>query len=206
MPGRNIYKRYSPNAFYHVYNRGVNREKIFKDSQDYTMFLFFLKRYFGSTVDQNSIGEDYPNFFGQIELQAFCLMPNHFHLLIFQRDVEAMKQTLKCVTIAYAMYFNKRYDRVGPICQQRYRAALIDSEEYLLTISGYIHLNPDDYLSWQWTSLPYYLGDYKADWLLPNKILELFEGTDYYKYLIDIRRHKKELLAVEQRLAHYSLV
>lgn len=206
MPGRNIYKQYAEDAYYHVYNRGVDRKLIFKDSQDYTIFLYLLKRYLGYEVQRNSVGLEYPNFYGQLELLAFCLMPNHYHLLVYQQHIEALKSVMQCVGVAYAMYFNKRYNRVGPIWQQRYRAVQIDSDEYLLTISSYIHLNPDNYLNWQWTSLPYYLGDYKADWILPDKILDLFTGTDYLNFLRENKKHSENIKNIEQQLAHYSLV
>lgn len=206
MPGRNIIKKYAEDTYYHAYNRGVNRERIFRDDQDYAVFLHFVKRYLGKEAITSPRGSDYPNFYNQIELQAFCLMPNHFHFLVYQHNLVAMKEAMKCISIAYSMYFNKRYDRVGPICQQRYRAAQIDSDEYLLTISGYIHLNPKEYKHWQWTSLPYYTGDFQTDWVLPGKILALFDGTNYLDYLRDARQHKSRLDAIEHRLAHYNML
>lgn len=205
MPGRNVIKLYESDSYYHVYNRGVDRKLIFKDSQDYTIFLYLLKRYLGKEVQKNSFGVAYPNYFGEAELLSYCLMPNHFHLLIFQTYPRSIEMVMKSVGISYGMYFNKRYSRVGPVWQNRYRASKIDSVEYLLNITAYIHLNPDNYLRWQWSSLPYYLGDYKADWIIPERILALFTGTDYLNYLKEIYKQKQSIKNIEQHLANANL-
>jgi putative transposase len=201
MPGRNIYKDYVAESYYHVYNKGIDNQIIFKDSSDYAVFLSLLKRYLGNESAKNSVGVEYANFADQVEVLAFCLMPNHFHLLIYQSSAEGMKLLLKSVSVAYGMYFNKKYKRRGPVFQQRYRAVMIDKDDYLLHISRYIHINPDNYLVWEWSSLPYYLGKFNADWLRPKKILELFEGDNYSEFIKDYEKRRDELKSLKTILA-----
>src|SRR3990172_5909254 len=140
MPGINIYKDYVPESYYHVYNRGIDRQVIFRDSSDFPVFLNLLKRYLDKDSSKNSVGVTYPTYRGEIELLAFCLMPSHFHMLIYQHNSDAMKLLLKSVGVSYSMYFNKKYNRLGPLFQHRYLASRISSDAYLLHITRYIHL------------------------------------------------------------------
>ena len=180
MPSRNVIKDYVEDSYYHVYNRGVRKQPIFLDDQDYGVFLGLLKRYLSQSTPKQLNHSNYPSYRGQVELLTYCLMPNHFHLLIYQKDKNGMKQLLKSVSVSYSMYFNKRYKHVGALFQQRYRAVRIVSDPQLLHISRYIHLNPDDYRSWEWSSVGYYLGKKHADWVNPRRILELYGSVDKY--------------------------
>jgi putative transposase len=112
-----------------------------------------------------------------------------------------MKLLLKSLGVAYGMYFNGKYKRRGPVFQQRYRASRIEEDDYLLHISRYIHLNPEKYKVWKWSSLPYYLGKFNADWIKPEKILELFQGDDYSKFIENYTAHQKELKSLKRLLA-----
>jgi putative transposase len=191
MPGRNIYKDYAEDSFYHVYNRGVDKQIIFKDDQDYTVFLSLIKRYLNSDAKKSINGLIYPNYSNVIELQAFCLMPNHFHLFIYQHDSDAMKKFMTSITVSYSMYFNKRYKRVGPVFQQRYRAVLIDVDTQFLHISRYIHLNPINYQDYEWSSYGYYLGQKHANWLKPDRVLNMFDG-DYEQFVKEYSNSDEE--------------
>ena len=182
MPGRNIYKDYFCDSFYHAYNRGVNKEPLFYDDRDYSVFLNLLKRYLSPISDKKGNGVKYLCLSGRVELLSFCLMPNHFHLFIYQHDAAAMRLLLTHVSIAYSMYFNKRYKRIGPIFQQRYRAIRITDDSHLLHISRYIHLNPSNYKLWKWSSLPYYLNSLRSEWVRPDRILGMFNG-DYRQFV-----------------------
>lgn len=92
-------------------------------------------------------------------------------------------------------YFNEKYKRVGPLFQDRYKASHIFNESYLVHISRYIHLNPPDWRHWSFSSLPYYLGDAYADWVLPqrskelvNNYLEFVQDYEDYKATLDIAK------------------
>lgn len=202
MPSRNLEKVYAEEAYYHIYNRGVNRRTIFKDETDYTVFLNLLKRYLGAEPVKDKQGREYPWYHNDIELLAFCLMPNHYHLLVFQRDLNAITKLLRGVCTAYTMYFNKKYKRIGHLFQARFKATMILNDAYLQHISRYIHLNPEDYLNWQFSSLPYYLGKRSAAWINATPILDIFENSSYLNFLKDRESHRQMLKELEAQLAN----
>lgn len=84
-------------------------------------------------------------------------MPNHFHLLIYIHQEEAATKFLRAVCGAYTIFYNKKYNRVGPLFQGTYKASLIDRDDYLLYITRYIHRNPTDYKEWKYSSTHVYL-------------------------------------------------
>ena len=184
MPSRNSVKQYTEDSYYHVYNRGVEKRQIFLDDQDYVVFLNLLKRHLSREETTNKRGERYETFAGRVELLAFCLMPNHFHLLFYlNNDPASIALLMKRVSGSYTSYFNKKYSRVGHLFQGVYKAVHIDSDPYLLHISRYIHRNPKDFMNWKYSSLPYYLQGWKADWVVPDKIYQLYEWGTYEVFL-----------------------
>ncbi len=193
MPSKNSRKIYASETYYHVYNRGVEKRVIFLNDTDYSVFLNLFKRHLSVSPKKDVRGRRYQHLRGQVDLLAYCLMPNHFHMLVYVSDnPECLPKLIKMVLNAYVDYFNRKYQRVGPLFQGRYKASIIDSDEYLLHISRYIHTNPENYLDWKPSSLKYYLGTQKADWLHPNRILSLFESrTDYLRFLTDYPSKKK---------------
>jgi putative transposase len=114
MPARNAIKEYIPDTYYHIYNRGVEKRKIFLDEQDYGVFLSYLKNLLSVPKTKNrSILDN--NFSSEVTLLSYCLMSNHFHLLIKQKDAQAIGRMIKALCTRYSMYFNKKYDRVGKL-------------------------------------------------------------------------------------------
>lgn len=202
MPSPNLEKIYLEQSFYHIYNRGVNKQPVFIDAKDYSVFLNLLKRYLDSEPAKDKSGREYDWLHKKLELVAFCLMPTHFHLFIFQYTPEAMTRLLRGVSTSYTGYFNKRHKRTGPLFTDRFRASMINNDAYLIHISRYIHLNPGKYRSHEWSSLPYYLGKKRADWVRPRRILELFDDKkDYSDFLKDYEEHKKMLDDLKSQLA-----
>jgi putative transposase len=201
MPSRNSRKLYAPNAYYHAYNRGLNKQTIFADSTDYAVFLNLLKRYLGENQQHDKSGRPYPWLHDDPKLLAFCLMPNHYHLLMYQKGVDAMTKLIHGISTSYTMYFNKKYLRRGPLFEQRFKAVMISDDSYLEHISRYIHLNPEDYKQWEYSSLPYYLGSRKASWIQPQPILDLFEGENYLQFLADYKDYRKMLKVIAHELA-----
>jgi putative transposase len=205
MPARNLIREYAPDSYYHIYNRGVEKRKIFLDKQDYATFLSILRRHLDPKPQEDRYGRKFENYSDELELLAFCLMPNHFHLLMYQhQDSEAFSKFLWRVGTAYTIYFNKKYKRVGHLFQGSFKAKRIDDDAYLQHISRYIHLNPKEYTSYEWSSLPYYSGNSQAGWIKPEKILELFKDTgDYLKFVKDYRGYKATLDEIKDSLANY---
>jgi putative transposase len=204
MPGRNLVKTYVEDAYYHVYNRGVNKEVVFHDTDDYAVFLNLLKRYLDEKPSKDNKGREYPWLGARIELLSFCLMPNHYHLLIFQHDRTAMTELIRAVSTSFGMYYNKKYKRVGPVFQSRFKASLIDSQAYLDHVSRYIHLNPgkERYQDWAPSSYQFYKNN-APGWVKSDHILEMFPSAqDYLEFIADYEAMHDELEVIKHELAN----
>ena len=207
MPSRNLVRDFAPDTYYHVYNRGVEKRTIFLDEQEYTVFLGLLKKYLtGHNHNPNNRHKrSSTDLSAHASLLAYCLMPNHFHLLLYQKSEQGVTQLLRRVSTGYAMYFNQRYKRVGGLFQSRFKASAINADSYLHHISRYIHMNPKDYKTWPYSSFRYYDGTGKsATWLNTAPILELFENdpNQYQTFLEDYLDTKKELDELKWQIAN----
>jgi len=185
MPAKYKVKSFEQNGVYHIFNRGVDKRNIFLDDKDYKVFLYILKMYLLSEEDaqkgSNPFLEDSTlqkgRFHGEVELLAFCLMPNHFHLLLRQTGNEGISEFMRGLLTNYVMYFNKRHARVGSLFQGTYKAAPVTTDEQLLHVSRYIHLNPKDLSikasAYDYSSLYDYLGKRETNWLMTDFILNM---------------------------------
>jgi len=111
MPARN--QVFIPNGYYHVYNRGHNKQPIFLHYKDYQRYLTRLKEYL----------KKHP-----VTLLSYCLMPNHIHLLLRQNGDESIDRFIHRLHTAYTKYFNIKYERLGAVFQSRFKAKLIESD------------------------------------------------------------------------------
>src|SRR5690606_11995087 len=117
-------------------------QKIFTDSEDRRTFLNLFRRHLLEDISADT--EHYAKY--DAEIVAYCLMGNHFHLLLWQNsDDEAISALMHSVSIAYSMYFNRRHKRQGHVFQSAFKASHISNESYLAHITRYIHLNPERY-------------------------------------------------------------
>jgi len=151
---------FAAGEFYHVYNRGLAKQKIYMVDRDYERF-------------KESLAELLPKT--NLELHAYCLMPNHFHLMIRQCGDIVLTELMNRLLGSYAQYFNKKYDRRGNLFEGRFKVKRIDSDEYALQVSKYIHRNPGEaglvkrLLEYPWSSYRSYLSD----------VCEPFVTTDF---------------------------
>jgi putative transposase len=206
MPARNVVKIYLENGYYHLYNRGVEKRVIFIDHQDEAVFLSYMKEYLlpKNTIKLSDIANNSAstpteksdalkalrlnNFAENIDLLAYCLMPNHWHLLIKQKHERAIEQFMRSLCTRYVQYFNRRHGkRVGNLFQETYKAVLVSTEEQLLHLSRYIHRNPfQKGLSLKESTQPSsylnYMKIISQDWVKPREILEYFSRTGKNSY------------------------
>jgi len=154
-----------PNALYHVTARGDRREDIYEDDEDRKLFLETL----GEVIDQ----------FNWV-CHAWCLMDNHYHLLIQTPDGNLSKG-MRQLNGVYTQASNRRHKRVGHLFQGRFKAILVDSDAYLLELSRYVVLNPVRARitrkpeSWPWSSYRASVGlELAPDWLAVDGLLALF--------------------------------
>lgn len=205
MPAKNRIKEYSANSYYHLYNRGVEKRPIFLDEQDLNVFNSYLETYLlpkdldhlsDLLANGNPKEKDVArkllhlnNFADEINLLAYCLMPNHFHFLIYQTTSDAIDKFSNSLFTRYSMYFNRKYKRVGRLFQDLYKAVSVRSEEQLLWLSRYIHRNPLDLLQgtalqdYKHSSYPEYLKIRKKGWIRADKILSYFKSE--YKIFVE---------------------
>ncbi len=199
MPQKNSRKQYGSGGHYHIYNRGVEKRLIFQDEVDYKTFISYMKQYLsppnlkglalkddtGSTISPSHIPN---NYFGDIKLLAYCLMPNHFHLLVSQNSDRGIAKFMQSLIQKYVMYFNKKYVRVGTLFQGRYKTVLITNEYQFTYITKYIHRNqlailpsgpgPEGLLAYKYSSYGNYLGLFKQSWVKTEDILSYFSKTN----------------------------
>lgn len=202
MPSRNILKIDVPDSYYHVYARGRGRQAIYHDDEDYRVFLNLFKRHLSveETIDQYKM--PYVHLRENVELLCYCLMTNHFHLLLYQVDEGAMSRLMRGVIISYTRYYNKKYDSSGSLFESTYKASRISHDEYLLHISRYIHLNPAKWRSYSYSSLPFYLRGGQPEWLQLERIIELFPTRQrYMEFVEDYEGYKAMIDTVKQELA-----
>jgi putative transposase len=207
MPSKNIVKEYQPDSFYHVYNRGVNKQNIFTEDTDYQVFLNLLKRHLSAKNSTDRYGRTYKNFSKELELLAFCLQKNHLHLFFYQLTDRSLSNLMQRVMTAYSVYFNKKYHRLGHLFQDRFKASLIDNDAYLWHISRYIHLNPldmgKDFEDYPYSSYPYYVSAQTSDWIHPERILALHQDhqSNYDEFCHDYEGYKETLDEIKLELA-----
>jgi putative transposase len=127
MPCKYAVKSYKKDSYYHIFNRGVEKRNVFLCNNDYNKFLKSLKE---SSAKSKT------------DILCYCLMPNHFHLLVFQKDERGIEKLMRSLATKYVMYFNIKYGRVGSLFQGSYKARCIINEQDLLYVSAYIHNNP----------------------------------------------------------------
>jgi putative transposase len=206
MPSRNVIKIDVEQSYYHVYARGHGRQQIFKDDEDYRVFLNLLKRHLSIDGVTDKYGKPYAHLRGQIELLCYCLMENHFHLLLYQQEKGAMSKLMRGIMTSYSRYFNKKYDSSGSLFESRYKASRIASDAYLVHISRYIHLNPDDWRAYPYSSVSAYFGIGQPEWLQQDKVIDLFESLPVYAdFLDDSNDYEESLDDIKYELANNIL-
>ncbi|MEK7585546.1 MAG: transposase [Patescibacteria group bacterium] len=146
---------FSIDEHYHVYNRGVDKRLIFNNNQDYERFTTLL--FVANGTEPVNLRESINKPWSEInrgeafvDIGAWCLMPNHFHLLLREKTEKGISRFLAKLLTAYSMYFNVRYQRTGRLFEGNFRATHADKDEYLKYLFSYIHLNPVKLVEPEW--------------------------------------------------------
>lgn len=201
MPSKNIIKEQAPESYYHIYARGNNKQIIFIDDTDYRYFLALLERYLSKETAISKAGMIYPNFINRVELLSYCLMANHFHLLIYQFEMFDMEKFMRSLMTSYSRYLNLKYKRTGSVFESRYKAVRINQDSHLQHITRYIHLNPDMWETYKYSSLKYYKEGNEPSWLKNTKILELFTSrANYMDFITDYKEMHDVLKNIKREI------
>jgi REP element-mobilizing transposase RayT len=173
----------------------VNRQSIFFDRQNYLFFLTRIREYLLGEKKSSKV-------FKTLELSnrepshrpviiiAYCLMPNHFHLLL-RPCLDDLSHRMQLFGISYTKAINARYSRVGPLFQGKFQAVRVDTDEYLLHLSRYIHLNPvvaglvKRPEEWEFSSYRDYLGLRRGTLPDPDSVLAHFPTPAAYQQFVD---------------------
>jgi putative transposase len=170
-----------PGQYYHIYNRGINGEPLFRQERNYRHFLKLWAKYI------EPVAETY----------VYCLLNNHFHFLVRTREIETgpmveigpvlhISRQFNNLFIAYAKAFNKAYDRTGGLFESPFKRRWVDNDRYFTALVAYIHRNPqkhgfvDDFRDWPYSSYQAVLST-QATHIQRAAVLDLFEGPAGFK-------------------------
>ena len=189
--------------YYHFYNRGVEKRKIFQDKQDYERFAFLL--YICNTtksIKLRDLGRQFDRGEIIVDIGAYCLMPNHFHILIKEKQENGASTYMRKVMTAYSMYFNKKYKRSGTLFEGAFKSSHCGGDSYLKYLYSYIHLNPAKIIDKNWKTssgaqrgkLLEFVTNYKYSSLREylNKPY-IINPKPFPKYFTNANDHKREL-------------
>ncbi len=210
----------APGEYYHLFNRGNNKQQIFLDEKDKARFLFLIL-YFQSpeilynigryvsrfvrhrafNIDKSMIAEIIKN--RSVELVNFALMPNHFHLTIKEGIEGGISQYMQRVLTAYTKYFNTKYNKSGHLFQGPYKIVHVEDDRQLLHLSAYIHRNPREMKEWKQKDHVYTWSSYQdytvtnrwGPLLLPDIVLDQFANK--VEYLGFVKSSTAKLLDTE---------
>lgn len=194
--------------YYHIFNRGVEHRLVFTDSREYKRALIALRFYqhdrppvklsrylkFSSDIKAVFTANQEAKTSKLVEIICFCLMPNHFHLLLRQVLDDGISEFIRRFEDSYTRYFNTKNNRDGPLLRGPFKAVRIATDEQLLHVSRYIHLNPyssfvvkglDELLDYHWSSLIEYLETQGGFGLCrKNIVLDFFKTREKYKKFV----------------------
>ncbi len=150
---------FAPGEYYHIYNRGNSKQKIFFNNKDHQRFIDLLyavnsedKFNFSDSIKGISVYERKAEK-RLVAIGAYCLMPNHFHILITPLSEDGISKFMQKLSTAYAMYFNRKYKRIGSIFEGKFKAEHLNNDIYLKYIFSYIHLNPIKLIQKDWKEI-----------------------------------------------------
>jgi len=201
---------FSVGEYYHIYNRGTEKRNIFLDKADYLRFIVLL--YISNNTDvvhiSNLINQggalmkilDMDKKDSVVDIGAYCLMPNHFHILIKEKTKNGISKFMGKLSTGYSMYFNKRYDRSGKLFQGVFKSTHADNDEYLKYLFAYIHLNPVKLIEPEWKE-----GGIK-DKNTANSFLKGYSYSSYFDYSNTGNRSETKIINKNAFPGYFSTV
>ena len=198
--------------YYHIYNRGVEKRPIFEGNWDQTRLMKTIQYYqLSGPKPRLSIFLKYKTFKPDpgkkiVEIISYCLMPNHFHFLIKQTKDGGITEFVSKLSNSYTKFYNTKYHRVGPLLQGEFKSVLVETDEQLIHLSRYIHLNPvaslivKDLNQYKWSSYHEYVEN-KNGICSKEEIMNFFKTPqDYQKFVLDQADYAKELEKIKHQL------
>lgn len=187
----------APQEYYHVFNRSNQKQTIFHDKQDHERFLLVMLltqytqpvRNISRLSVQSLTLHKYARSEKLVDIIAFCIMPNHFHLLLFNKTEAGVSKYMQRLLTSYSKYYNQKYGSSGHLFQGRYGRTHISDDTQLLHTSAYIHRNPRELDEWRsdvyhypWSSAQDYISNNRWDELMTRDIIiNHFQNSQEYQ-------------------------
>jgi putative transposase len=195
---------FAPGEFYHIYNRGTEKRKIFLNHRDYERFLTLLYLANGEhPVDVKRQGSALSELLTRdrgkklVDICAYCLMPNHFHLIIKEVEDGGISKFMQKLITGYTMYFNKTHERNGALFQGKFKSEHINEDRYMLYLIAYVHLNPVKLCDPKWKE------NGIADRRRSEKFLDNYTYSSYLDYC-GRERLEKTIISMESLPSYTS--
>ncbi|MBI5310975.1 MAG: transposase [Actinobacteria bacterium] len=186
MPSRNQRKSHAAvDRLFHVYNRGIDRLAIFQDAVDQREFLQCFRRYLSPEPFRDDHFRPYRKLSDQVAVAAYCLMPNHFHLIVHQIQEGGMAKLMHGALSGYVSSYNRRHGRSGRLFEAPYKAAEIVSHGQAKRAIAYVHNNHPIGPDYELCTHPLYRGKAQSDWIAVETGLRVFGGVDHYSDYMD---------------------
>lgn len=218
---------FTNNQIYHVFNRGIDKKPTFTDKRELDRSILAMDFYrfaklpvklsrFITLTEKaqvqllkqlKSAGE------ALVDIISYCLMPNHFHLLIKQTTDHGISTFISNFTNSYTRYFNTKHERIGPLFEGMFKAVRIESDEQFVHVSRYIHLNPvssflitpEELENYQWSSYPEFMGKVGRNIANTKPVLSYFSSRknkeEYKKFVMDQVNYAREL----EKIKHLTI-
>ncbi|EKE14659.1 MAG: hypothetical protein ACD_12C00357G0002 [uncultured bacterium] len=205
--------------YYHVFNRSIAKFKIFNSEFDYHRFLELIKYYqyerptlrysyfnrLSANLKQNYLSSMYENS-KIVDIVSYCLMPTHFHLLLKQNIDDGIVDYLRLIENSYSKYFNLVHKRKGPLWESRFKNVHIETDEQILHLTRYIHLNPTSAgfcnkpEEWGWSSYSEYTNITNEYKICSYKNILDIKPKEYQKFVNDRKKYQQELSKIKSHL------
>ena len=201
--------------YYHIFNRGVAKMQIFNNFRDYNRFIKTMV-YYAIEGPKPKFSHFTPtttilNTDKIVDIICYCLMPNHFHFILQQKKDGGITEFMSKLSNSYTKYFNVRNERIGPLLQGEFKSVHVATDEQLIHLSRYIHLNPlvgyvtknlDDY---RWSSYSEYKDPLNGKICAKEIVLSLFKSADeYVKFVLDQADYAKTLERIKHQLLDFE--
>lgn len=197
---------------YHVFNRSLRRAPLFTNKQEFGLFLKAGRYYLQPnppvkfSIYRRQPNKYKPDFTGSlVKVVAYCLMPDHFHLILTQMEDTGIKTFIHRLANSYSHYFNLKHEQKGPVFESAFKAVRVEDQEQLTHLSRYIHLNPvtnflvEDPIEYDHSSYKIYLGKETTDFVDNAAVMANFSSSaDYKKFVLDQKDYQREL----ERIKH----
>lgn len=207
---------FADGEIYHLYNRGVDRRTVFTKKREYQRAVDILAYYrftnlpmrYSQLLSLPQIAQEAtwqrirknPTF--EVQILAYCLMPNHFHLVLKQTQEGGISRFMANISNSYTKYFNTKYRRVGSLFQGPFKAVYVETEEQLLHLTRYVHLNPvtakhieiDHLESYPWSSFPEYMGNTQTKICNTAWIRSHFSTSEKYRTFVSDQAEYAQML------------